>query len=156
MRPLDLDEQTAIAGEGAAFLLLTRQVGPGGYAMVKEVDLVFCSEKFAVPVPPEAVEILGADGHRSTGSKYRGFVNWGRAVVCYTPYYGSLPVGFGFQLAAAALMTKEGKIFATPGPLPADRSFQVIAQEQNLNARPICCVLRGTGESLALATVGHA
>jgi 3-oxoacyl-[acyl-carrier-protein] synthase II len=153
MCPLDTGRQSAVPGEGAAFLLLTRGKGAGGYAVVRETDTAFRSQRITATVPSGAVLLLGADGCKNYGSKYHDIADQGRDVVCYTPLYGSLPVGFGFQLAAAALMVKEGKIFATPAPPPVGGPFHAVVQEQDLDARPVSCILRGAGKNLAATTL---
>ena len=144
-----------VLGEGAAFLLLTRGIGRGGYAGVDEVEMGSLSARFPTPVAPGAVLLLGADGHGKHDSRYRGLVESGRDAACYTPLYGSLPVGFGFQLAAAALMVREGKIFATPGPPPTEGPIRMVARETDLGGRPVCCLLRGAGGTAALAVLSR-
>ena len=151
MQALDLERQTAVAGEGAAFLLMSRAMGPGArYAVMDEVEVGRRPGGIAELVPPRAVMLLGADGCKKFGWKYLRDAEEGQEVVCYSSLYGSLPVGFGFQLAAAALMVTEGKIFAAPKPLPTHGLLSVVEKDRDLDGRPVCCLKRGAGGNLAV------
>ncbi|WP_161788504.1 beta-ketoacyl synthase N-terminal-like domain-containing protein [Desulfonatronum thiodismutans] len=129
--PLELDRQTAIPGEGAAFFVLERAVPgrPGKYGHVANVgmgredhrnpDVLFDgpADGFTGGVPlgldsPETLLLLGADGHKAAGARYRHVLEVaGRLslmVAACAPAYGSLPIGQAFDLAVAGMAIRDG------------------------------------------------
>lgn len=111
MLPLDFARQSAVAGEGAAFLLLTREAEAryGFVADVRQGNLAG-----ALELGEEPRLVLGADGHRECGTLYRRHLPAAARVAAYAPLYGSLPVGPAFDLAVAALAAGEDRLFAPP------------------------------------------
>jgi 3-oxoacyl-[acyl-carrier-protein] synthase II len=126
MRPLSGVEASAVPGEGAAFFLLERgESSRPGYCTLESV----VTGSGCQPKPAQELLILGADGRRD--ADYLA-ASAGAQVACYTPLYGCMPAGPAFDLAMAALILKEGQVFATPsdpggfrvapaGPLEAER-----------------------------------
>lgn len=110
MRPLDTGAETALPGEGAAFLVLSAEAGQGGYCTLEEVALGRLRGQLALP---EGLLLLGADGRRELGPAYAAQAA-GTQVACFTPLYGSLPAGPAFDLAAAAWMLREKRMPASP------------------------------------------
>jgi len=113
IRPLEFGLQTAIPGEGAAFFLLTREGDyPPEYAFIKDIHFGRIE-----PVPPatpktaDAILFLGADGHKGFGDHYGQYLSKAAGVACYTPLYGSLPIGTAFDIAVASLSIKNKKVF---------------------------------------------
>ncbi|OEU62316.1 MAG: hypothetical protein BA870_11745 [Desulfuromonadales bacterium C00003094] len=90
-------------------------------------------------LPKETVYILGADGHPQCSAKYPEFVPKGASVASYAPLYGSLPVGQAFDLAAAALAMRDGRLCATPGNVAGETDWQIVGAE-DLGRRDICCL----------------
>ncbi len=62
----------------------------------------------------ETLLFIGADGHKQCGSLYDTILPEKATTACYTPLYGSLPVGPAFDLAIAALSLKNKKVFPSP------------------------------------------
>ncbi len=112
MRPLDFAAQTAQVGEGAVFMVLTREAEATAYAAI---DAVVLGHHPSAPVelPRAALLVAGADGHRQCSRWYEQALK-DRPVVACSPYYGSFPAAAGFDLAAAALMLKDGRVYAGP------------------------------------------
>ncbi|HMB14666.1 MAG TPA: beta-ketoacyl synthase N-terminal-like domain-containing protein [Pelovirga sp.] len=112
LRPLDLDAQTAMVGEGAVFMVLERADNRAAYAAI---DSVILGNHAVVPLelPPAAVVVAGADGHRQCGRWYAEIIGDQPVVAC-SPYYGSFPAAAGFDLAAAALMMRDQQLYAGP------------------------------------------
>ncbi len=110
LRPFALDLQTGIAGEGAAFFLLTKTEDRKDekYGIIEEVSMGRCGKDLLVP--NDSFLILGADGHKKCGEFYRPYVANG-AAVSYTPIYGTLPIGPAFDLAIAGLSLKQKTVF---------------------------------------------
>ncbi len=112
LRPLDLDAQTAMVGEGAVFMVLGRDDGAPAYAAIDSVTL---GNHPVAPVklPRAAVVVAGADGHRACGRWYAEVIGDHPVVAC-SPYYGSFPAAAGFDLVAAALMLRDQQLYAGP------------------------------------------
>ncbi|WP_158269638.1 beta-ketoacyl synthase N-terminal-like domain-containing protein [Desulfonatronum sp. SC1] len=121
--PLDIDRQTAVPGEGAAFFVLERSkpgrsgtyghvvnVGMGREAQ-RNVDIFFDGPPNGAD-SPWTLLLLGADGHKATGVRYRHVLEAARrrplAIAACAPAYGSLPVGQAFDLAVAGMVIRDG------------------------------------------------
>jgi 3-oxoacyl-[acyl-carrier-protein] synthase II len=113
--PLDLDRETAVPGEGAAFLLLSRREDDPspGYCTL---DAVATGRKLPAGLlsPPPGLLLLGADGSSGTAARHAAAAD-GARIACHTPCYGSMPPAPAFDLAAAALALRNGRAFPTPG-----------------------------------------
>ena len=104
--PFNYDRQTAIPGEGAAFMVLTRDEGevpPYGY-----IDTVSWENPDNYAVPDDGALISGSDGHRACGLQYRKLfrsVDPAR-INSFSTIYGSMPSGQMFDLALASLAVR--------------------------------------------------
>jgi len=146
LRPLELDAQTAMAGEGAMFMVLERAAGAAAYAAI---DSVILGNHSIVPLelPAAAVIVAGADGHRQCGRWYAEVMG-NQPVLACSPYYGSFPAAAGFDLAAAALMIRDQQLYA--GPQNAALNFQESAVSP-LNAdRALASLKFGSGGDYGL------
>ena len=115
LNPLNFHLQSAIPGEGAAFFLLTRseEEDQSPYGLIENTELGrFAGDK--LEIPEETLLFIGADGHKRCGSHYAHYLPEKASMACYTPLYGSLPVGPAFDLAIAALSLKNKKVFPSP------------------------------------------
>ena len=115
--PFAFDRQSAVAGEGAAFFLLTREE-KARYAHITRVG----QGRSAGESLGNKTCLLNADGHPCSSAPYRKALAHPAAVAAYTPHYGSLPVGQAFDLAVAALAVRDGRLPDAPHPegFPAD------------------------------------
>ena len=148
IRPLDFERQSAVAGEGAAFMLLTRSAGAvAPLGRIRQV-LQGNAEGGVPALPGDAVLFLGADGHRECGAAYRGLPE-NALLATYAPLYGSLPVGPAFDLAVAALSCRENQLF----PAPSGGSRGIGLQPEALAGRSICCLKFGTDGDFGLIRV---
>ena len=155
MRPLQFERQSAVLGEGAAFFLLSlgeRTMSSYGYIVDVEVGN---DPREKVRLPEEAMLILGADGHRKCCSRYAQYVSANRTFACYTPLYGSLPVGPAFDVAIAALSIRDNRIFASPDSATSEALKGVIRDEQELGSRKISCLKLGGGGESAVVTLAR-
>lgn len=154
MAPLQTMAETAVMGEGAAFLLLCRDEGNGGgYCAIEEVATGRLSEG-EPPLPADALLLLGADGRREFGGRYRAAVPASARIACYTPLYGSMPAGPAFDLAVAALILRGGKVFPTPGGAGCDVPGSVAAAGE-LDARRVSCLTLAGDHEYGLVTLGR-
>jgi 3-oxoacyl-[acyl-carrier-protein] synthase II len=112
LRPLDLGRQSAIPGEGAAFLLLTREGEGARYGFVADVRQGNLSGGLRLDECPRL--LLGADGHRECSALYGRCLPAGARVASFAPLYGSLPAGAAFDVAVAALAAGDDRLFAPP------------------------------------------
>lgn len=101
--PLDYDRQSAIPGEGAAFMLLARDEGntpPYGY-----IESASWQNTAENTTPEDSMIIAGADGHRGCGQKYQKLLKLTdpENIKTYSDIYGSLPSGQMFDLALASI-----------------------------------------------------
>ena len=107
IEPFQWDQQTAVMGEGAAFLLLTRaEEADSGYGCIDQL-LWTRSKRWAAP--HEAALVVGADGHRCYADAYRRLAEDHPKRIAYSPLYGSLPGGQAFDVAIAALAAQAGE-----------------------------------------------
>ena len=155
MKPLEFDNQSAIAGEGAAFFLLTRDEGekpPYGYV----TDIQLGSARSRGPkITKDRFLILGADGHKTAGVHYGGLIPAHMKTAVYTPLYGSFPTNPAFDLAVAAISIREGKIFATPKMAGENSELTIVKEEENFDSKYISCLKLGcNGEFGMINLVG--
>jgi len=112
MRPLDFDRQSAVLGEGAAFLALTR--GDGGDADASIDEVVVHGSGTHVSLPADAIVLIDADGHRVCGREYGRVLTGSTRVAAFAPLFGSMPSGTAFNLAIAAAALRDGTLPAPP------------------------------------------
>ncbi|MDX9979505.1 MAG: beta-ketoacyl synthase N-terminal-like domain-containing protein [Lentisphaeria bacterium] len=108
--PFDFARQSAVVGEGASFLLLTRDDGAtpvyGYLDSVQTGWLAAETPAFAA----DAVCIVGADGHAQCGGLYARHVPAGLPLAAYAPVHGSFPAAPALDLAIAAIGLKHGRL----------------------------------------------
>jgi len=107
IEPFRWDKQTAVMGEGAAFLLLTRaEEADRAYGCIDQL-LWTQSERWVAPHDESLV--IGADGHLCYAEKHQRLSENHPRRTAYTPLYGSLPGGQAFDVAIAALASEAGQ-----------------------------------------------
>ena len=125
--PFNFNSCSTIAGEGAAFLLLTKgdkwcggeseQACHAPYAYVGALSSGNFSRLDCKDYSPQVGQrgsdlmIIGADGQCDSGNLYSQ-LQFDRPTLSCSPCYGALPVGQAFDLVAAALMLREQSMFA--------------------------------------------
>lgn len=152
MKPLLSRVESAIPGEGAAFLLLSRrEEAQEGYCTLERV-ITGRHLQPGLLNSPQNLLLLGADGRKEKGAAYAALAE-NTNIACFTPHYGSMPAGPAFDLAIAALMLKEGRTFATPGGGLCDFPATVAAGGETLTAPEIACLSLGDDDSFGLANL---
>lgn len=155
MTPLRTEEETAIPAEGAAFLLFSRQEeAREGYCTL-DAATTGSHAKDGFPLPDAGLLVLGADGRRESGRRYAALAENAR-IACYTPLYGSMAAGPAFDLAAAALILKGGRIFPSPGGEDRDFPATIPAGGEPFDgARISCLALSAMDDAYGLTTLGR-
>jgi 3-oxoacyl-[acyl-carrier-protein] synthase II len=154
MTPLRTEVETSIPAEGAAFLLLAREnTSRGGYCTL-DASTTGSLPIPGLPFPEPGLLVLGADGCRESGRRYAEVAQNTR-VACYTPLYGSMPAGPAFDLAAAALILKGGRVFPSPGGVFRDFPGTVPVGGEPVGADRISCLTLAGDETYGLTTLGR-
>ena len=148
MKPFEFNLQTAIPGEGAIFFLLTRaDEGVSPYGCIEDIMIDRRGEN-PLEIPKDTLLLIGADGHKQNGRRYKKHLPEDGQVACYTPIYGSLPISPAFDIAIAALSFKKDRIFPSqvyPGKNPAEKTT---CNERTLDVSRIACLkISGSGET---------
>jgi 3-oxoacyl-[acyl-carrier-protein] synthase II len=153
MTPLMTGAETAIPGEGAAFLLLSRkEEAQEGYCLIDRVT----TGRFLKPgfmASSRELLVLGADGRKEKGADYATLAE-NNAIACFTPLYGSMPAAPAMDLAVAALMLKEGQTFASPG-VGCDIAAPVAVAGQTLENRRISCLSLSDDDGFGLVNLSQ-
>jgi len=113
LAPYAFDRQSAVVGEGGAFFVLAREVEAARYGHVDGVTLG--NAALRSPQLPGVPLVLGADGHRECSAWYPRSLDSGTVTSAFAPLYGSFPAAAAFDLAAAAVMLADGRLYPSPG-----------------------------------------
>lgn len=112
IKPLDFETQTAVPGEGAVCLVLTRPDETSnayGY-----IDNVKWHGHDDIALPSGGPIIVGADGHRSTGVHYKKIMRQhSDRLMAYSDRFGSFPGSQAFDLAFGVLDGPHGGQFSS-------------------------------------------
>ena len=153
IEPLNWELQSAIAGEGAAFFLLTRDEGDQPkYGFITDIQIGHIANG-GPEIAEDATLFLGADGHKSCGSLYPKHIPEGSRAACYTPLYGSFPVNTAVDMAIAALSLKEKKVFATPKCGANHSGLRISHQERDLESKSIGCLKIGCSGEIGMVVL---
>lgn len=129
----------AAVGEGSAFFVLSEHAGGQGGVSVALAESGFSD----VPeIPGLDLCLVGADGF-SPGEEIYGRCVSGPAA-SYAHLYGHLPVGMGFNIAAAALCLRAGKVYASAGGgVPLTDGPGLISETRSFESGKIHCLKIG-------------
>ena len=102
IEPLNYDKQTAIPGEGAVCLVLTRDTRDAAkYGYISDVHWQYTD---SVILRQMDGSIMGGDGHCRSGRRYKQLkLRPENTVTAYTDVYGSMPCGQAFDVALACI-----------------------------------------------------
>ena len=150
MTPLASDRQSAIPGEGAVFFLLSKEKTSDKYNIA--IDSVSVNSIFNndMSFSEDSLFIVNADGHKNCDMHYTDLLPEGALVSCYTPFYGSLPIGPAFDMAIAAISCKEEKIFQSPGSVCNPAGIKIVKENHALDRDKISCIKVGRQGELGL------
>ncbi len=141
MRPFELSQTTAIAGDGAAFFLLCPAATTSdNYASISEVAMGNLRGQ-SPDLSPRQPLLLNCDGWAETGSIYQQQLPKEQPVACYTPLYGASPISQGFDLAVAALALKQGCLF--PSVAAEGGYFNSVLNGEGQDCQKLSCLRFG-------------
>ena len=120
IRPFSFEKQSAIAADGAAFMVLssaaerkdgTKDAGQQ-YGFISALECGKYREKAGNDTAEtnDDLLLLGADGHKCCAAMYAQLQNKSAQISC-SPSYGSLPTGQAFDVIAAALMLRDQQVY---------------------------------------------
>jgi len=144
-------EESSIIGEGAAFLLLTRNDASPAYCAIDSVETGSIYQG-GISLPDDALMLLGADGRKELVARYRAAVPSRSRVACYAPIYGSSPAAAAFDLAAAALILRNGKAYPIAGAAGCDMDGTAVP----LETERICSLRLAGSNEYAAVTLSRA
>ncbi|HEY3278479.1 MAG TPA: beta-ketoacyl synthase N-terminal-like domain-containing protein [Syntrophorhabdaceae bacterium] len=151
--PFLFDRQSAVLGEGAAFFLLSgKRERENGYGCITGA-LTEYRDSAHLLQGKEGLFILGADGHKESGSRYRQLITKEMNVASYAPLYGSFPTNMAFDMAAACASIKERKIFAPSAGIALPSSMNISPLPRDLGVEPICCLKLGAAGEAGIITL---
>jgi 3-oxoacyl-[acyl-carrier-protein] synthase II len=153
--PFLFDRQSAIPGEGAAFFLLSRKQGSGkDYGRITGALTEYHDSAYLLH-PDRTLFILGADGRRESGSHYERLITNEMNVTSYAPLYGSFPTNMAFDMAAACVSIKEGKVYAPPAGITLPSRMKIAGGPRDLGEDSICCLKFGVGGETGMITMAR-
>ena len=153
MTPLTSEKQSAIPGEGAVFFLLSNERSPDKYYGSIESVKVKSIFDNGFHFPEDSFCIVNADGHRECDMRYLDIIPEGAQVSCYTPVYGSIPVGPAFDMAIASISLRDGTLFPSPESVGNPAGLHIIKERQRLGGNSISCLKIGRQGELGIITM---
>jgi len=137
LSPFGTGRGRARIAEGAVFFLLSPEIAPAsGYGVVESVESGRLPRD-APAFPKDAVILTGIDHHRDSA---RHPLPEDRRVLDYTGYYGTLPVGTGFDMAIASVIVRRGRLFSVPDSTGSETVIDGLQAEKAPEIRRVCCV----------------
>ncbi len=144
MRPLDLDRQSSVIGEGAFFVALTRggRSPDPGLPLLERVRWDHLERRRPDFAGHDAT-LVSAAGNQRCGHAYASALPPDATVLAYSPLIGAVPVSLLFNLVVAATFLRRGQVV----PLPvADASRDLGPGFATTAPRSLACLdCRGTG-----------
>jgi 3-oxoacyl-[acyl-carrier-protein] synthase II len=110
IKPFAFNPTTQVPGEGALFFLLGRDHSENAYCSVNAThtgDDPDCGKTVDI-------NIINADGMLPDESAYLSSLSSHIPATAYSPIFGSMMISGAFNLAVAALMLKQQKLYAAP------------------------------------------
>ena len=150
--PLLTGAESAVPGEGAVFMLLSRkEEALEGYCLLDQV-ITGRHLKPGFLRSPHDLLVLGADGRKENGANYAA-LSGSSNIACFTPLYGSMPATPAFDIAIAALMLREGRTFASPNSGACDIPASVTEGGKALESQRISCLSLSGDDSFGLVNL---
>ena len=126
IKPFEFNDCTYIPGEGFAAFMLGSVPSEKKYC---KIDQVRSGSGNNFNVDRFDAVFLAANGEKEAGRHYLSIKRADKDLFAYSPLYGGMPVGQGFDLAAAALSLKEGVVYQSPDFIAAASNKRQISKE---------------------------
>ncbi len=151
---LSIPREYAIIGEGAVFFYLSLQGNePAPYGYIEDVQMGRYG-RTALRVPENSVFLTNTDGYSGRDHEYANILGPQTRTASYTPLYGGIPVGLGFDMALAALSLRNNAFY------PSAESVLNRSTQENANGRihaledqELCCLKLGARGTLGMVTL---
>jgi 3-oxoacyl-[acyl-carrier-protein] synthase II len=157
IRPFCFDQCTFLPGEGFATFLVARDSSTDrGYGKLENIIAGKRPERMHLSLLDSMDALfISANGNRTEAKAFKGLDPAKKKVGAYSPLYGGLPVGPGFDIAIALLSLKEKRLYASPDSgTDSGIDWDIISADQGLGENPtIGCVGYGRGGCLDLVTL---
>jgi 3-oxoacyl-[acyl-carrier-protein] synthase II len=155
MMPLSPDHQSAIPGEGAVFFMLSKEKSTcKNYGTIESVmtgSIADCVKE----LPEKTLCIINADGHRECDMHYANIIPDGSLTSCYTPIYGSIPIGPAFDMAIGALCFNEDKYFKSSEGTSEKNGINFLQAGHHLDSYYISCFKIGREKKLGIINMSN-
>jgi 3-oxoacyl-[acyl-carrier-protein] synthase II len=114
IQPFEYERQSAIVGEGAAYLLLTRDEGSRArYGYIESVQTGHLDGGLP-PLSSPGICLVGADGHAGCAGHYARHLPEDAVLASYSPAFGSFPASPALDFATAAIGLERGALPTWP------------------------------------------
>ncbi len=110
IKPFNFNPTWQIPGEGAVFFLASRESSGNVFCRVEDISI----GKGAEYSQTADLDIIDVDGMLADESVYRDSLSPDVPAAAYSPLFGSMMIGSGFNCAAGALMLKNQVYYANP------------------------------------------
>ena len=140
LEPLDYPRCSYVPGEGFVSFLLTRNDDGPSYGALDEPVYLKPTELEQLGKTERSLLILAACGDARLAEAYRRIARSHSPVAVYSPLYGSLPTGMGFDLAAAAIACRDGMLYPSAGEARASRPGVLTASRPLAPGGRITCI----------------
>jgi hypothetical protein len=128
IEPFNFERCTYAPGEGfAAFLLGDAGAAQAKYGRIEDARVLQNAALIKERLETHQAVFLAACGARREGAAYRKITFEGLNYAAHAPLFGAMPVGLGFELAAAALSIADRQLYIGP-PILSDEP-PVVADE---------------------------
>lgn len=140
MMPLAHDRESAVPGEGAVFFILSKEKSScKNYGAIESVMTGSINDGVK-ELSQKTFYIINADGHRECDMHYTDILPDGSLTSCYTPLYGSIPIGPAFDMAIGAICFNEGKYFPSPDGIYEKAGINILKKGYLLDKNYISCL----------------
>ncbi|MHC4696022.1 MAG: beta-ketoacyl synthase N-terminal-like domain-containing protein [Planctomycetota bacterium] len=154
--PFRFDACSYAPAEGSVAFLFGNDTGAGKYGSVLDVVSAPASATLdPSPIQGHRALLLSANGNRENGPSYGQLELGDVKVAAYASVYGSLPVGFGFDVALAAVSLDLGRL-NPPAAGTVPNGFDLLTEAVPLRDDDRIGCLECTTSRIGFASVGRA
>ncbi len=149
IKPSAFNDCTYLPGEGFVSFLMGKEKGRKAYGSISSIETGSGN-----PVKPDhSALFLAANGDRSTGCHYDNLQKGKDLTRLYSPLYGGMPAGQGFDVAIAALSLKDGRLYPSPEVSGAEQKQAEPQIREILHSDSIACLQYDDNGNFGLITL---